>query len=207
MPTVCFLDNDAILKLVAGHLFWEAIAALGLTQADLRVLPTAKFYFRKSRRLRKVYPESILERTLEVVKAIPALNPTVDEELQRWQVVEGIDPGEEVLIVATKTEPYFYLVTGDKRCLTALANAGNLGDIRDRLKGRVVCVVQLILRVIETQGFELVLTKVLPARDYDTALKSIFGSGERATRENVLLSLEAYIQDLRQVTEGLLAEI
>ena len=207
MPTVCFLDNDAILKLVAANLFCPAISSLGLTQADLRVLPTAKFYFRQSRRLKKVYPESLLQRTLEVVNACAALTPTVDEELQRLQVVEGIDPGEEVLIVATKTEPSFYLVTGDKCCLTALATAGELQDIRGRLKGRVICVEQLILRVIETQGFELVLTKVLPARDYDTALKSIFGSGEKATRENVLLSLEAYIQDLRQVTEGLLADL
>lgn len=39
-----------------------------------------------------------------------------------------------------------------------------------------------------------------------TALKSIFGSGERATKDNVLSALEAYIQDLHQVTEGLLAE-
>jgi hypothetical protein len=207
LPTVCFLDNDALLKLVAGNLFWEAISSLGITQADLRVLPTAKFYFRKSRRLRQVYPESILERTLEVVNACYALTPTVDEELQRLQVVEGIDPGEAVLIVATKTEPSFYLVTGDKRCLIALATAGELKDIRHRLKGRVICVEQLILRVIETQGFERGLTKVLPARDYDTAIKSIFGSGERATRENVLSALDAYIQDLRQVTEGLLADI
>lgn len=99
----------------------------------------------------------------------------------------------------------FYLITGDKRCLIALAEASQLVEIRQRLLGRVICLEQIILKLIETQGFNEVLVKVLPGREYDTALKAIFGSGEKATQENVLQMLEGYIGKLRIKTSGLLA--
>lgn len=98
-------------------------------------------------------------------------------------------------------------MTGDKNCLRALAAAPELGKIRQRLKGRVVCLEQLILRLVETQAFDEILTKVLPGREYDTALKAVFGSGERATRENVLQALRGYIENLRSETEELLVDI
>jgi hypothetical protein len=69
--------------------------------------------------------------------------------------------------------------------------------IRERLAGKLVCLEQLILKIINVEGFDVTLIKVLPAREYDKALKAIFGSGERCTQDNVLMALEAYIQDLR----------
>lgn len=63
---------------------------------------------------------------------------------------------------------------------------------------------QVILKLINTQGFDGVLTKVLPVREHDIALRAIFGSGEKATQENVLQALEGYIEDLRRTTDGLL---
>lgn len=204
MPPVCFVDNDAILKLVACNLFWEAVTSLGLTQADLRVLSDAKYVFRKSRRVVQKYPQAIRDSAISIVEGCTKIQPELSEELQILQI-EGIDPGENLLISATRYEASFYLATGDKRCLTALAAEPQLAEIRQRLIGRVICLEQLILRLIYNQGFDLVLTKVLPAREYDTALKAIFGSGERATQENVLQALEGYIEDLRKTTEGLLA--
>ncbi|RUT03826.1 hypothetical protein DSM106972_047400 [Dulcicalothrix desertica PCC 7102] len=114
-----------------------------------------------------------------------------------------------ILISATKQEESFYLTTGDKRCITALANSTepSLVAIRERLAGKLVCLEQLILKIINVEGFEVTLIKVLPAREYDKALKAIFGSGERCTQDNVLMALGAYIQDLRDNAHGLLSEI
>ena len=198
------MDNDVILKLVACNLFWEAVGVLGLTSDDLRVRATTKYYFRKKP---ERYPLAIREKAIAVVEQCRLIDEIpINEELQSLQI-EGIDQGELVLIVATQTEPSFYLMTGDKRCLEALATAQQLVEVRQRLKGRVVCLEQLILRLIETQEFSEILTLVLPAREYDTALKAVFGSGEKATRDNVLLGLRGYIQDLRSKTEGLLMDI
>jgi hypothetical protein len=199
------VDNDVILKLVACNLFWEAVGVLGLTSDDLRVRASTKYYFRKKP---KNYPQAVREQAIAVVEQCQLIDdPPINEELQILQQIEGIDPGEGVLIVATQPEPSFYLMTGDKRCLEALATAPQLVGVRQRLEGRVVCLEQLILRLIETQEFSKILTLVLPAREYDTALRAVFGSGERATRDNVLLGLREYIQDLRSKTEGLLVDI
>lgn len=205
MSPVCFVDNDVILKLVACNLFWEAVGVLGLTPDDLRVRASTKYYFRKKP---KIYPQAVREQAIAVVEQCQLIDdPPINEELQILQQIEGIDPGEGVLIVATQPEPSFYLMTGDKRCLEALATAPQLVEVRQRLEGRVVCLEQLILRLIETQEFSKILTLVLPAREYDKALRSVFGSGERATRDKVLLGLTGYIQDLRSKTEGLLVDI
>lgn len=188
---------------MACNLFWEALTSLGLTQADLRVLPSAKHVFRKNNRVRQKYPQAIRADAISIVEGCTEVIPEFTEELQNLDV-EGIDPGEGFLILATRYETSFYLTTGDKRCLRALAAAPQLGAIRQRLDGRVICLEQLILKLIYTQGFDKVLTKVLPAREYDIALKSSFGSGEKATQESVLQTLNAYIEDLRKITGGLL---
>ncbi len=83
----------------------------------------------------------------------------------------------------------------------------SLVAIRERLAGKLVCLEQLILKVINNEGFNVTLAKIVPAREYDKALKAIFGSGERCTQDNVLMALEAYIQDLRDNAQGLLADI
>ncbi|NER51926.1 MAG: hypothetical protein F6J92_35855 [Symploca sp. SIO1A3] len=205
MPSVCFVDNDVILKLVACNLFWESINVLGLSPSDVRVRATTKYYFQKKP---KKYPQTVRDQAIAIIEKCQLIDdPPINEELQTLQQIEGIDPGEGVLIAATQTEASFYLVTGDKNCLRALANAPELDKIRQRLKGRVVCLEQLILRLVETQAFDGILTKVLPGRQYDAALKAVFGSGEKATKENVLLALRGYVDNLRSETEELLVDI
>lgn len=208
MQRVCFLDNDIILKLVACNLFSEAIRSLNLAESDLRVLSDAKYVFRNSRRIAKKYPLEIRESAILIVERCQNIQPQLSEELRNLQI-EGLDPGEMILISATKQEESFYLTTGDKRCITALANSTepSLVAIRERLAGKLVCLEQLILKIINVEGFDVTLIKILPAREYDKALKAIFGSGERCTQDNVLMALEAYIQDLRDNAHGLLAEI
>lgn len=208
MQRVCFLDNDIILKLVACNLFSEAIRSLNLVESDLRVLSDAKYVFRNSRRIAKKYPLEIRESAILIVERCQNIQLQLSEELKDLQI-EGLDPGEMILISATKQEESFYLTTGDKRCITALANSTepSLVAIRERLAGKLVCLEQLILKIINVEGFDATLIKILPAREYDKALKAIFGSGERCTQDNVLMALEAYIQDLRDNAQGLLADI
>lgn len=93
------------------------MTSLGLTQADLRVLSDAKYVFRKSRQVVQRYPQPIRDSAISIVEKCTPILPEVSEELQTLQI-EGLDPGEVILISATKYEEFFYLVTGDKRCLT-----------------------------------------------------------------------------------------
>lgn len=223
MARLVFLDNDVILKLVVCNLFWEAVASLELSPTDLWVLETAKHVFRKNSWAKKKYPEGILDRAISIVEGCTQIKreDSFDEELQALEI-DGIDPGEGLLIAATKKAEEFYLATGDKQCLIALASAGvpreryshypgntapSLSEIRKRLSGRVVCFEQLLKKSIEDREFDDVLAKVLPGREYDGSLKAIFGSGWQATQENVLQALNGYIEDLRSQTDDLLADL
>lgn len=186
----------------------EGIEGLGLTQENIRVLGTARFYFQKHQKVRKVYSSSICDKAVELISQCQVIQgDNIDgEEINKLQAIEGIDPGEQVLIAGTKNETDFYLGTGDKRCLMALGSRKNLDEIRERLRGKVVCLEQVIWRLIEVKGFEEVKNKVLPARESDLALKTAFGSGERATLENVRMTLEGYIEDLQEKSQGLLVD-
>lgn len=208
MRRICFLDNDIILKLVACNLFSEALRSLNLLESDLRVLSDAKYVFRNSRRISRKYPLEIRESAILIVERCQNIQPELSEELRNLQI-EGLDPGEMILISATKQEESFYLTTGDKRCITVLANSTEPGllAIRERLAGKLVCLEQLILKIISVEGFDITLNKILPGREYDKALKAIFGSGERCTQDNVLMALQAYINNLRDNAQGLLADI
>jgi hypothetical protein len=75
------------------------------------------------------------------------------------------------------------------------------------LAGRVICFEQMVLLLIRRLGFERVKAQVVPMRECDTALRVCFGSGERATEENVVMALSGYIEDLRGQAPGLLADM
>jgi hypothetical protein len=203
---VCFLDNDVILKLTACDLFWEAIATLNVTPADLRVLDTARPVFQNSANVKSRYPEEIRNAAIAIVRQCQKVSIVKNETFKALQQIDDIDQGEATLISALPPESPFWLITGDKRCLCAIAHHPQLNSVRQKLKGRVICLEQLILKLLNTHSFDFVLAKILPARDYDTALKSCFGSGTEATPENVTQALKAYIADLRQNSGELLAD-
>lgn len=207
MP-ICFFDNDVILKLAAFDLFGEALNILGVTQQELRVLDTAIHKFRKDRRLKQKYTDDGIDRAIQIVQYCPKINEKLDpDEMNQLSNIEGIDPGEAVLVAATRNQEIFYLTTGDKRFLKALAGASGLNTIRQRLSKRVICLEQLILEAINNYGFMIIRDKIVPVRDCDTAIRAAFGSGQQATQENVVLTLNGYVQELKQQTGDLLIEL
>ncbi len=207
MP-ICFFDNDVILKLAAFDLFEEALNILGVTQQELRVLDTAIHKFSKDRRLKQKYTDDGIDRAIQIVQYCPKINEEPDpDEMQLLLNIEGIDSGEAVLVAATRNQGIFYLTTGDKRFLKALAADTGLNTIHERLCKRVICLEQLILKAINDYGFIIIRNKIVPVRDCDTAIKAAFGSGQQATLENVILTLNGYVQELKQQTGDLLIEL
>lgn len=209
MSKVCFLDNDILVKLVACNLFDKAISILDIDRSNLIVLPSARHYFKRSKSAKRKYPENIRLKVTEIANGCKTVNPSTQDaisEVEILQKYENIDNGEALLVAATREEEYFWLTTGDKRFLRALTNS-ELDLIVSRLQGRVICLEQLIRQLIYVKGFEEILINVLPARKYDKSLETIFGSGEKSTRDNVLYSLESYIEDLRKDTKEILRNI
>lgn len=205
MSAICFLDNDAILKLTACNLLAEAMLCLGVERADVYVLESAQHVFRSNQRLRRNYSEQTCNLAIEFVLGCQVITPPTDlSELDLLNQIVNIDRGEALLISATANVDVFWLTTGDKRCINAVASSG-LEEIERRLAGRVICLEQVILKLIDREGFELVRDRVIPGRDCDKVLKSAFGSGRYAEQKNVVETLESYVLDLRNSSQGLLA--
>jgi hypothetical protein len=53
-------------------------------------------------------------------------------------------------------------------------------------------------------GFEYVKSRVVPVRDSDTAIKVVFGSGDKSTHRNCIQALKSYIEELQRESNGLL---
>jgi hypothetical protein len=183
------------------------MAVLRVSAADVRVLRSARFVFQRNRQVADRYSEQGRFRAVAFVKSCQTIVEEGGDEFERLQATDGIDIGEARLLAATSELANFLLMTGDKRCLQVLAAQTELAEVRERLQGRVLCLEQVILRLIQRSGFDWVKARVVPMMACDMALQACFGSGELATENNVVEALEGYITALRQSAPGLLADL
>lgn len=202
-----FFDNDIIHKLAAFGLLAEALTALGLRPLDVFVLPTARVRFQvgKPEVASRKYGAEVAERIRSFLGSVDTVaeSPHPDDERAVAGVL-GIDAGEAILLSVVSRTPDSLLVTGDKRCLVALALAPSCMDICSRIQGRVLCLEQVLLSVITVLGVDRVRAGVVPAVTSDTAIRAVFGSGIEALESGVSAGLSSYIEDLRRQAGGLL---
>jgi hypothetical protein len=199
----CLSDNDILMKLAACDLLDDALASLGLTRADVYVLPTARGQLG---RLRRRHGDAVAERLGNILGSVRIIDwPIPPAEQLLFEDAHGIDFGEAALFTATAGLKEFLLATSDKVSLRALVADPKYSAIVQRLAGRVICLEQVVQRRVRHFGFDHVKNKVVPATGYDTALRAIFGSGLLAVQEGVEEGLVSYINDLRSTTGSLLA--
>lgn len=209
--TIGFIDNDILLKLVAFQLFDEAMASLNLAKNDLQVLPTAKFVFFQLRRQPElIYSDDILARAIALVENCPTLPDIVntDEsriEAQQLETFDEIHQGEARLILATRDKESFLLISGDKNCMKALFRLPD--ETYQRLCGRVVCLEQIMLRMIDVLGFDEVCDRIYPVIQYDKAIHLCFGYSEPAPKAQVQGALQSCLNEIHRVAPGLLMNI
>lgn len=207
--TPLFVDNDVIKKLAALDLLDAAIEALGFRVEETFVLPTAKYKFHAgdSKKGQKKWGERTHPRIVNFLGRARPIEDQFDQSLHdALASVENIDDGEAVLLSATVSNEGALLTTGDKRCVLALATADGCRETAKKLEGRIICVEQVMLRVILHVGFDEVLEKAVPGLSelQDTALRVAFGSGPQTKREIAEEALSRYIAELREKAAGLL---
>jgi hypothetical protein len=209
MGMIYFLDNDVILKLTTYRMLDEALDCLEIERSDIRVLASARYFFGKNKGVKKKYSEVTIALAIEFVKSCTTISSQDNDEyrLLEKQAKNDIDPGEATLISATFKESASLLATGDKRCLKALATIECLDFIHKQLQGRVICLEQIICKLIKAQGFDWVLERVIPHLDCDGTLRAAFGSGSNSQSETVLQTLNIYIQDLQTTSSGILSDL
>ena len=212
------IDNDILQKLATFDLFDETITLFDASPEQINILPTARFKFQRDwEKLQKGSsrnPEARFinhKKTIELAEKLPQIaDAEIDQSLfVQLSEFEGIDKGEAILtiyaaqILRETKPPQAFIFTGDKNYLRALAGV-EIAVIQENFFHKFWCLEQLILKGVETYGFEFVRDKIAPIRECDKAMKAVFGSGEFSTPENSLATLKSYIETLRAETGILL---
>jgi hypothetical protein len=217
------IDNDILKKLATFDLFDETVSLFDAAPEQINILPTAKFKFKKDLekfekgKLRNSEDKFInYVKTIELAEKLPQIDDlSIDKNLTTKKLFtllsqfEGIDQGEAILTVYVaqilqKAELFNALIfTGDKNYLRALRQV-EIPLVQVNFTHRFWCLEQLILQNINTYGFEAVRNKIIPVRECDKAIKSVFGSEVLSTLENSVATLNSYIETLRTETGNLL---
>lgn len=202
-----FTDNDIIIKLAALDLLGPFSSLLGNDSADVTCLPSLAYQL--SKRLPEVNAQA---RAIKFVSSCRKLNQTYLAELEidldcqdLLATCPGVDSGEAQLLSAALASPGAVVLTGDKRCLSALYQSSATIPLLPKLQGRVLILEQLILHMIITVGFDDVKCRVLKGVYCDTAIRASFGSGPKAEHENVTISLQSYVDKIRATCPDILA--
>ena len=205
---VSLWDTDILLKLSALDLVQETLQLLQLSEQDVYLLPSATHYLRKAdKRLIYRYGKEGVERAQKLAQQAKFVGFHLEKsELELLSSIPDIDTGEALLYASTYALQEFWLLTGDKRSLTALAASPNCQPIAARLSGKAICLEQVVIHSLSSYPFEILLSKIVPARECDTAVKVAFGSGNQTNLSHAIGALDAYISELRAKTGNLLRE-
>jgi hypothetical protein len=202
-----FLDNDIIIKLASLDLLVYFKSLLKADCTEIICLPSL-FYILKKKPLQG----QAQQRAENFITSCRKLSPTylVDLDIDANNELllitcPGIDAGEAQLLLAALASPDSIILTGDKRCLTALCQTSTTVPLVPKLQARVLILEQLILEMINTFGFEDVKASALKGVYCDTAIRSSFGSGMEAEESNVISTLKSYIREVNGCCPGILA--
>jgi hypothetical protein len=111
----------------------------------------------------------------------------------------SLDSGESLLCAIVVRRSLDFLVTGDKRAIRALAQILAERSMIDKLAGRVVCLEQLMIKVLASGVFSEVRNAICKNAKIDRALAICFScSREDVTLDQVGDGLQSYVADLRR---------
>lgn len=201
----CLMDNDVVLKLAAIRLLEDWLARAIGADEEVRVLDTARFYFKNKKDLPKRYGQAGVSAAIAFAQAQPTVgrldNP---EQYAALSAVPGIDPGEAILLSAACHRVEFLVVSGDKLSLKSLQKETSCANVRAQLKGRIIAFEQVVLALIHKGSFRAIREKVVGMETTDIVLQVAFGLGLETTQEKAIAALEYYLAQLRQETGDLL---
>jgi hypothetical protein len=212
------VDNDVVLKAACFGLaprFWmhtDGNPAAGVLGSARFVLTHVVTHGPRVRN------KDSANRALEDFFARAAVLEPTDAELCAAAEVEQLaqraglelDVGESQLaaIVASRRIPL--LDTGDKRAVRGLEALLDHSQTCTRLRARVRCLEQLLLRVLDEapDQFEAIADAVCAELEVDKTASICFGcySGNTADRDNVRTGLQSYIAALRRQAPGVLTD-
>lgn len=193
---ILFADNDILIKLFGCHLLDDFVSCLDTNACDVYITPAARYSIPKHAK-KMISDTDTYQSLLDLLSTFSVVQAQDEHKLAHLSSFDGLDTGENMLILATQAHATATLITGDKRCLTALLKHKNdiiIGDIVDDISGRVYCFEWALLHLIDVLGFDMVKQKVLNRCVQDGMLQAVFRN--HSNESNVIQELISYSQEL-----------
>ncbi|CAN5860731.1 hypothetical protein BH11PLA1_BH11PLA1_18380 [soil metagenome] len=194
-PASLLIDNDAFVLLAAADHLSAAIAALGFTIDQCRILPTLTHVFRK-RIAKKFSPEMADRIQAEIAKFKPLETEPSAAAIKRFDGQADIDPGEVVLFADLSERSTSLLTTNDKRALRAVSAITDPADARSSIAGRVVCVEALIRKLVVAHTVAVVGPGFSTVAAFNSAMAVCFSPTCLADQDQCLAALDGYIKEI-----------
>ncbi|MCU7872090.1 MAG: hypothetical protein KZQ91_05035 [Candidatus Thiodiazotropha sp. (ex Lucinoma borealis)] len=207
------VDNDVLHKAAVYGLIRPLLNSIPLGIRCFYMLGAAKYIIRK--KLQKRSPsrgaEAALEEFETEIARITELEPSDEEikyaanlELLAQQINVALDVGESILCAVLTIRGYGYLLTGDKRAISAI-QVLQQGNVPLHLNHKLVCLEQMFIWLVDEVGVEEVRAAVCPEIWIDKALSNCFSClATNITVESCKEGLSSYISSLRKEAPSVL---
>ena len=214
MPKL-LIDNDVLIK-CSCYSILDQIRGPSARNEEVAVLGAARFVVGKYLERRgTIQDRAAAQRAFQdYLSTVDVLEPTIDEVNLASAIEEAaiflgldLDSGESQLCAIAVFRSPSLLLTGDKR---AIASAEILKDNLDELSslaGRLVCLEQAIMGVVERIGIDTIRARVCAEAAIDKGLSICFECHALAEgRPLELAGLVSFISDVRRKAPMLLYE-
>lgn len=198
-------DNDVLLNAAHWGLLDEVPTLVGASWSEVAVLPSLP------PRTKKADPKLFKDQTVAAAlvpylqKCAPMPSPDVSL-IARLQGRQDIDAGEQVLFAAAANASEAFVLTGDKRAIRALA-AMQADGLVPELKGRMLCMEQLLWHALSSLGAEQLLERFRRFPERDQAARAILGRTGPKSEAEIREGLLSYLEDLRREAPDLPATL
>lgn len=197
------------MKLGALGLLQELEKLFNTEASSIYILPSAKYFISNNKKLRFKYSEELLQNTLKAIGNYQFIPDDFvnDKKYLSLADIDKIDSGERLLFSLKHPDKNYLILTGDKNSIIQLSQQQNVDNIQSELKGKIVCLEYIVLKLIEINGFDFVETR-MNENDFggDMTSKLVF-SQTNLTCEKAKEGLLSYFNDLKEKTKDLLTEL
>lgn len=192
------VDTDIFALLAASNLLDDLAASVGFTANEIRHLPALPKQIERGRSFRR-YDESSRTAILTKCDATGKWNqrPISVETFDQLTQTKGIDEGEALLFTTLMENPGYFLATGDVKSLVALGQSKELGELRNRIRGRVISLEIALLMLVHALGATVVGSRLKPFSAIHKTVDILFGTKDVFDDSETIRQVTSYLNDLR----------
>lgn len=201
------VDNDFLIKLARWDLLGDFIAVVNTTPRNVRVIHSLRARTKLPTgqpNLRLMGTAVAARRAHDFLTYAGPPRPIDSAFLAEYaNKIQNLDEGELILVSALIAGGGDYFYTGDKRAIKALSHfVGTSYD--DRLRGRIICLEQVLYRIITENGIGNIRANIASDLTADPGVADKLVGGAQTPEDTFKTGLRSRIEEIHASSGGLL---